>query len=68
MTYRGLESELRKHEMAWKSKPLLPVYRDWYDLIRLQRTAVAGPTVELGDRHRPLQGVGTGSCRYPMSS
>jgi SAM-dependent methyltransferase len=44
-----LEGQLRAHEEAWQSKPLLrKIYRSWYELIAAQLATVPGPTVELG--------------------
>jgi SAM-dependent methyltransferase len=40
---------LRRHEIVWRSKPLLRrIYRDWHELVAARLASVAGPTVELG--------------------
>lgn len=44
-----LPEDLAKHEMAWRSKPLLRrIYRGWYEQIASRLATVPGPTVELG--------------------
>ena len=49
MTTATLEDDLRKHEVAWRSEPLLSrIYREWHELIAARRARIPGPTVELG--------------------
>jgi SAM-dependent methyltransferase len=44
-----LEDELRRHEIVWRSKPLLRrLYREWHELVAARLAAVPGATVELG--------------------
>jgi SAM-dependent methyltransferase len=44
-----LGDDLAKHEIAWRSKPLLRrIYRDWYELIAARLARIPGPTIELG--------------------
>jgi SAM-dependent methyltransferase len=45
----ALEEELRKHDIVWRSKPLLrQIYREWHEQVAARLAEVPGTTVELG--------------------